>query len=164
MPKLFFYTTASVLLLFGFSEARKCTGEKIVLKSGWTLTEDKMYCAPESNSKSAQQDKSAPDAFLANMEKNLCLSSENKKDLEKEFHDSSYNLNITVKGHCRNGKKHGNFDFFTSNKKLFTVKYNENIAVKTDCKVIGNNNSYTTSEHFRHYECFRLYIKNYIEQ
>ena len=149
MPKLFFYTIASVLLIFGISEARKCTGERITLKSGWTLTEAQMYCEPQVKSNSKK--KSSPAEFLNYIVRNLCLNSQDVEDIQKEFHDNQYDLTISVKGRCYNGQKHGNFDFIANGKRIFTTKFREDEVIKTSCHIKGDNTDFI--------ECFFTYIK-----
>jgi hypothetical protein len=149
MPKLFIYTIASVLLFFGISEARNCTGEIITLKNGWTLIEDPMYCAPKTNN--SQQKKSTPAEFLNYIVKNICLNSQDVEDIQKEFRDNQNNLSMTVKGRCNNGKKHGNFSFFANEERLFTTKFRNDEVIKTSCAIKGDNTDFI--------DCFFYYIK-----
>ena len=149
MPKLFFYTIASILLTFGISEARNCTGEIITLKSGWTLVEAPMYCAPKASN--TPKKKSSPAELLNYIVKNICLNSQNVEDIQKEFHDNQNNLSITVNGRCSDGKKHGNFTFFAKGERLFTTKFRNDEVVKTTCTIKGDNTDYI--------DCFFYYIK-----
>jgi hypothetical protein len=154
MPKLFFYTIAIILLTFGISEARNCTGEVITLKSGWTLVEDPMYCAPKTNN--TKPKKSSPAEFLNYIVKNICHDSQNVEDFQKGFRDNENNLSIIVKGRCNDGKKHGNITFSTNEEHLFTTKFRNDEVIKTSCTIKGDNTDFM--------DCFFYYIKNYVEK
>jgi len=141
-----FAILASLLLLCEVAEAKRCTGEVIQLSDGWKMTENKALC----EEKKMRKRTIVPQEFLSSIDKSICVGKDEPTSATYSFNE--YNLDITVKGPCRDGKKHGNFSYSDNGKTILVTKFQLDEFVKTNCVSNPDN------RHSPHLECFINYL------
>ena len=140
------------MLLYGASIARDCDGQIIKTKSGWTISDNKMYCSGSHSSTQARNQMKAFD-FISSIDSKICNGQVERTDITRYFFYQQYNLHIQVKGRCINEQKNGNFTFFVGgSRKTFVTKFIDDKFVQTNCLINPANRS------MPHAECFMYAI------
>lgn len=90
--------------------------------------------------------------FLMDVQKVICSYEDDLGNVDEEFYDGSNKLSYVVKGHCKQGKKHGNFSYTINGVHVFTIKYINDEISKTACKVKRDNTDlYECLKYFTHH-------------